>query len=331
MKKNTIIALTLSMLISFFPINIFANDVNVGLEIEGEMVISAITTISANIKLDVNTRESTTSYLRARNTGNVDLDFSIIDIAPSGVDIPNIFVDYSTIQPVIGKEWLQLNEEETKQYISFAVSKDEWNFQTIMPDTAIKLGRIFSYQDIGYDNPNEYREDEFRQNATPSRSFALRAKTGYIWGATTNVTYTVTTLVSPSVEVDIINPSKHEKIGDVNFFAIVNSLTNEDPVLVAEFVTETDLPFLTIDDLNFSGKITSPNGDVHHFNGFPINPEISLWQPDFIYYNVDFTVNGFTFSEPGTYYININFGLLENDIFVPENNYSQVLSITINP
>jgi hypothetical protein len=321
------VILLLIVLVNIVPINIYAQDVTVGLDIEGEIILSAVTTLNSNIKIDVMAMETTTSYIRTSNTGNSSIDVSIINIAPVGVDIPDNFLTYGTSEPITGKTWIELNEAETKEYIAFGVSKNGWDYETILPNQSIKLGRITrSYAGEEFGTPL-FSTDENALNLSPSRSFGISAQTGFLWGSTTNASYNITTMIELSVENEIINTPKHLNIENV--YSGANGSFN-DVLYVGSHITAAEAFVFDYQKFAYTGSVTSPSNEVTYFSlGLASDgySEDLLEGSKYIFSSV--AIPDFIMDEYGTYYIQINFGFIEESQFIVEDNYSTLVSITL--
>lgn len=209
MKKIRLL-LTLLLVVSFLPLNVLAEEINVGVNIEGQLIISAVTTINANVVVDVNNKTVEKSFVTVANTGNTTLNFQIVDIAPADENSPSNFVPFGQSGPVEGKSWNTLLESDTKNYISFGISQGDTNYQSILPDTPVNLGNIGFYEEgIGGSEYSAFGE-------VNHGTYLLNANTGYVWGTTTNINYYLTTLVSVgSLENAVItNNSLHDFIND---------------------------------------------------------------------------------------------------------------------
>ena len=213
MKKVKLL-LVLLTIVSFFPLNAIAEDLNIGVTIQGQVIISAVTTINTNVVVDVNLKHVQKSFIKVENTGNADLNFQIIDIAPADANSPANFVAVGQTGPVEGKTWASLSEADTKNYIAFGISYGDVDYQSILPDTTVSLGNVkFLDESMGAwagvgQVPN-------------AKAFVLTADTGYLWGSTTSLSYNITTLVQlGAAETEISrNLSKHEVEGFTGDFA----------------------------------------------------------------------------------------------------------------
>jgi hypothetical protein len=326
-KSIKSVILLLIMLVNIIPINIYAEDVPIGLDIEGEITLSAVTTLNSNVKLDVITQESTTSYIKASNTGNASIDISIINIAPVGVDIPDNFLPYETAEPVVGKNWHELNEVETKEYIAFGVTRNGLDYDSILPNQTIKLGRITEHFDGMIFGDPKYMNDDSSHHISPSRSFGIRIKSGFLWGATTNASYNITTMIELSIDQEELTPPKHANIEHV--MAGLNGTFNGS-LSVGSYIQAVESFVFDYEKFVYTGSVTNPSNEVVYFNlGLTINDYTETVQEGTKWIDSTMDIPDFVMDEYGTYYIELNFGFRVDDTFVPYDNYSRIISITL--
>lgn len=227
MKRRLKLILVSTMILSMLPTQVFAESVNVGVEITNIPTIDVVTTISSNVIVDIQNGISYPTYLDIHNKSTVPIDVYVTDIEALDTDIPSTFLDYNS------EEALSLQNatvEDTKSKISFGIEKSYNNYISVQPDTSTLLGTIqsypygmgatrdaYNYGDITY-------EYNFSEAEVSINTYPLKVKTGYAWDESKVLNYSITMVVGLA-ENDVVSQTYSEYLGtNIN----VNTYLSED-------------------------------------------------------------------------------------------------------
>lgn len=149
MKKVINYILLSAIMVTFLPYSTLAATTNVGVNITGEVSIEVVTTISADITLDLTTGETTPTYMEIRNNSMVPVSAKITNISTTSEGAPSTFVKADD------KEWINLSKTDTKKYVNFNIIGEGQNVsaQDILPNTEINLGTLDVKSSSEYDCP----------------------------------------------------------------------------------------------------------------------------------------------------------------------------------
>ena len=90
-SKKRILVITMGILA--FPLNTLALKQDVGVKVKGDISISAVTTISSDITIDVENKSNNPAYIELQNTSTIPLDVKITDIEALSEGAPSTFVE----------------------------------------------------------------------------------------------------------------------------------------------------------------------------------------------------------------------------------------------
>lgn len=92
MKKVISYIMLSAIMVTFLPYSALAETTNVGVNIKGETSIEVVTTISADITLDLTTGETTPTYMEIENKSLVPVNAKITNISTTSEGAPSTFV-----------------------------------------------------------------------------------------------------------------------------------------------------------------------------------------------------------------------------------------------
>ena len=194
MKKVISYILLVVMMASFLPYQALAQTSEVGVNITGSVSIDVITTISADITLDLTTGETTPTYMEIKNQSEVPVSAKITNISTTSTGAPSTFV--GTYQ----KDWSNLSKEETRTYVNFNILGEGQSVtaQDILANTELDLGTLAGF------NGNEYYLSNRPLVHYYSDSYAffeISANFGKNWDSgDKNFTYQIETVYSQADE-----------------------------------------------------------------------------------------------------------------------------------
>lgn len=138
MKKIVNYILLSALMITFLPYSALAETTVVGVKVTGSASIEVVTTISADITVDLTTGKTTPTYMEIQNNSLVPVNAKITNISTTSEGAPTSFVKASD------KEWNNLSKEDTKKYVNFNILGEgqDVKAQDILPDTEIDLGTL---------------------------------------------------------------------------------------------------------------------------------------------------------------------------------------------
>ena len=138
MKKILSYIMLSAIMVTFLPYSALAETTNVGVKITGSTSIEVVTTISADITVDLTTGTTTPTYMEIQNNSLVPVSAKITNISTTSEGAPSTFVKASD------KEWNNLNKEDTKKYVNFNIIGEGESIiaKDILPNTEIDLGTV---------------------------------------------------------------------------------------------------------------------------------------------------------------------------------------------
>lgn len=141
MKKNIKKKLfNVNMIFLFLgAVNVYAADTTLGVEITGETVLDVVTTIKANVKVNLTDTTTSSAYLNIVNNGNVPVQAKITNISSLTEGAPSNFINADE-----NNSMKNAGINDTTSKIGFQITNYRANFidQNIQPDTEIDLGVI---------------------------------------------------------------------------------------------------------------------------------------------------------------------------------------------
>lgn len=225
MKKVINYIMLSAIMVTFLPYSALAETTNVGVNITGETSIEVVTTISADITLDLTTGKTTPTYMEIQNNSMVPVSAKITNISTSSEGAPSTFVGASD------KDWASLNKSDTKKYVNFNILKEGQNVsaQDILPNTEIDLGTINlsenSISTVGDIQPN-------RQYLLSNVKFyEINANFGRNWDSEDkNFTYQIETVYSQAdeyVETEYSMPTSMIGVKNLDINFVPDASNNE--------------------------------------------------------------------------------------------------------
>lgn len=190
MKKIISYILLVVTMITYMPYSVLAQTTDVGVNIVGDISIEVVTTISADITLDLTTGERTPAYMEIVNNSIVPVSAKITDISTTSEGAPSTFVGAND------KDWDSLSKGETSTYVNFNILGSGQNVvaQDILADTEVDLGTLKEMLPEG-----SYACDELclQYVGGEVKIFEISANFGNNWAAgDKNFTYQITTVYS---------------------------------------------------------------------------------------------------------------------------------------
>lgn len=236
MKKVINYIMLSAIMVTFLPYSALAETTNVGVNITGETSIEVVTTISADITLDLTTGKTTPTYMEIQNNSMVPVSAKITNISTSSEGAPSTFVGASD------KDWASLNKSDTKKYVNFNILKEGQNVsaQDILPNTEIELGKVkaAAILGVGADSPIGVLEDDTKiiekngEYYTAYRKFyEINANFGYNWeSGDKNFTYQIETVYSQAdeyVETEYSMPTSMIGVKNLDINFVPDASNNE--------------------------------------------------------------------------------------------------------
>jgi len=177
-------------MITYMPYSVLAQTTDVGVNIVGDISIEVVTTISADITLDLTTGERTPAYMTMENKSFVPVSAKITDISTTSEGAPSTFVGAND------KDWDSLSKSETSTYVNFNILGSGQNVvaQDILADTEVDLGVLNSGLNIGGFACGENTPCYIPTDSN-EKIFKIDARFGGNWAAgDKNFTYQITTV-----------------------------------------------------------------------------------------------------------------------------------------
>lgn len=138
MKKIVSYIILSAIMVTFLPYSALAETTNVGVKITGSASIEVVTTISADITVDLTTGTTTPTYMEIQNNSLVPVSAKITNITTTSEGAPSTFVKASD------KVWNNLSKADTKKYVNFNIIGEGQDVEAkdILPNTEIDLGTL---------------------------------------------------------------------------------------------------------------------------------------------------------------------------------------------
>ena len=138
MKKIVSYIILSAIMVTFLPYSALAETTNVGVKITGSASIDVVTTISADITVDLTTGTTTPTYMEIQNNSLVPVSAKITNITTTSEGAPSTFVKASD------KVWNNLSKADTKKYVNFNIIGEGQDVEAkdILPNTEVDLGTL---------------------------------------------------------------------------------------------------------------------------------------------------------------------------------------------
>lgn len=333
MKKVISYILLVVMMASFMPYQILAETTNVGVSITGSLSIDVVTTISADITLDLTTAKTSSTYMEIKNQSNVPVNAKITNISTTSTGAPSTFVGAHE------KNWNSLSKEDTSTYVNFNILGEGQNVtaQDILANTELDLGTLDKKSDEETTCPTTGLC--MIQVTSDTKIYEINANLGKNWDSgDKNFTYQIETVYSladsyedPTLAYTYPTPS--DKITSIKPIALTNDLSSynfyyeeskqeltgyyyifeiDTEVLVGSALAESELVLkeLNTNQFNAIKQLADGSGDKYHLNHVIILSDSSS---SYTYSALLIPVTETSILSTGTNYTTLNVQLFKTD------------------
>lgn len=278
MKRRLKLILVSTMILSMLPIQVFAENVNVGVEITNVPTIDVVTTISSNIIVDAQNGLTYPAYINVENNGTASIDIYVTDIEALGEDIPSTFLDFNSEEAM---NLYSAGVSDTKTKISFGILNPD-GYVSVEPSKTALVGQLHGNVNLGgvalgnLEYENITYNGTFVEGSYNTCIYELNALTGYAWDESKVLNYSITMVVGLAESID---NSSHfvvsEYLGQLDIYAYLSSEDSTKAIIEIGYQQTTDNSMYSINGVidqnnnySFLNKIkteTDEYNQVHNY------------------------------------------------------------------